>query len=359
MKKTLRALSLVLATALTVLGLQQAIVPAIAAVWQWSTTAGTNATADPTINWSEGMSPSSVNDSARAMMARLAEYRNDLGGLTSTAGTALAYTLTSNQGGFTPTADRDKFTIGFTAHATNSSPATIAVDGAAAKPLRSVSGAAINAGVLNAGSIYTATYKFSTDEWLVHNVRGVAAEIPIGAIIDYSSGTAPSSNYIIPTGQCISRTTYAVYFGLVGTAYGACDGVTTFGVPDLRGRVVAGLDSGAGRLTCATLGCGAQTKILATSEIPSHSHGINITSGAGAPNDHDHNITGPATLANGVQTGGTGGFWFGSAGITTGLQNQNMGHTHPVTGISDVTGGGTGFSIVQPTFVLGKMLRVL
>lgn len=39
---------------------------------QWSTTAANNATADPSINWKEGQAPSTVNDSARAMMAALA-----------------------------------------------------------------------------------------------------------------------------------------------------------------------------------------------------------------------------------------------------------------------------------------------
>jgi hypothetical protein len=42
------------------------------ALWQWSTTAANNATADPSINWQEGQAPSTVNDSARAMMAVLA-----------------------------------------------------------------------------------------------------------------------------------------------------------------------------------------------------------------------------------------------------------------------------------------------
>lgn len=41
-------------------------------LWQWSTTAANNATADPSINWAEGQAPSTVNDSARAMMAALA-----------------------------------------------------------------------------------------------------------------------------------------------------------------------------------------------------------------------------------------------------------------------------------------------
>ena len=39
----------------------------------WSRTAASNATADSSINWAEGQSPSSVNDSARAMMARIGQ----------------------------------------------------------------------------------------------------------------------------------------------------------------------------------------------------------------------------------------------------------------------------------------------
>jgi len=37
--------------------------------WKWSRTAASNATADGSINWAEGQAPSTVNDSARAMMA--------------------------------------------------------------------------------------------------------------------------------------------------------------------------------------------------------------------------------------------------------------------------------------------------
>jgi len=44
------------------------------ALWQWSTTAANNATADPNINWQEGQAPSTVNDSARAMMAAISVW---------------------------------------------------------------------------------------------------------------------------------------------------------------------------------------------------------------------------------------------------------------------------------------------
>lgn len=42
----------------------------------WSTTAANNATAAPGINWAEGQAPSTVNDSARQMMADVATWRD-------------------------------------------------------------------------------------------------------------------------------------------------------------------------------------------------------------------------------------------------------------------------------------------
>ena len=41
------------------------------AIWGWSKTASSNATADSNINWQEGQNPSTVNDSSRAMMAAI------------------------------------------------------------------------------------------------------------------------------------------------------------------------------------------------------------------------------------------------------------------------------------------------
>src|SRR5580692_4709006 len=72
--------------------------PLSAAVFQWSTTAANNGNADPSINWSEGQAPSSINDSARAMMAAIAVARQDWQANNTTGGSATAYTYTSSQG---------------------------------------------------------------------------------------------------------------------------------------------------------------------------------------------------------------------------------------------------------------------
>src|SRR3954468_3921821 len=104
-------------------------------VYVWSQTAGSNASADSTINWAEGQAPSSVNDSARAMMAGLAKYRDDTCGANlGTGGTSTAYTLSSNQV-FDSTAHMaaQELTVYF--HATNGASPTLNVDGLGAFPI--------------------------------------------------------------------------------------------------------------------------------------------------------------------------------------------------------------------------------
>jgi hypothetical protein len=76
--------------------------------------------------------------------------------------------------------------------------------------------------------------------------------VPAGSVMPYAGSTAPSG-WLLSYGQAISRSTYATLFAAIGTTYGVGDGATTFNVPDLRGRLVAGQDdmggTSANRLT--------------------------------------------------------------------------------------------------------------
>ena len=56
----------------------------------WSTTAGSNNSIDSAVNWAEGQAPSSVNDSARGMMASVASFRDDNSGVLATTGSSVA-----------------------------------------------------------------------------------------------------------------------------------------------------------------------------------------------------------------------------------------------------------------------------
>src|SRR5258708_4642607 len=226
------------------------------AFWKWSRTASSNAVADSTINWAEGMARSAVNDSARAMRARIAEWRDDVSGTVTTAGSGTAYTVASNQG-FDNFADMNGAMIAFVPHATNGATVTLNVDGLGGKPLRSSPGIELASGVIVQGTPYVVTYNNSDGAFYLQGFTVNPYVVPIGGLLDFTGSTPPTSSSFSPAGQAISRTTYAIYFGLpgVGTTYGAGDGSTTFNVPDLRGRAVFGLDnlngSAANRITVA------------------------------------------------------------------------------------------------------------
>jgi microcystin-dependent protein len=82
-------------------------------------------------------------------------------------------------------------------------------------------------------------------------------------------------------GASVPISQYDVLFALIGTTYGG-DGVTSFNLPDLRGRVP--LAQGAGRgLTPRVLGevSGQETHLLIRTEMPSHSHSLVSTTNAG------------------------------------------------------------------------------
>jgi hypothetical protein len=71
------------------------------------------------------MAPSQVNQSALAMMAALARYRDDLSGNLVTGGSSTAFTLTTNQ---VLTALTDGFAVAARISATNGAAPTLNVD---------------------------------------------------------------------------------------------------------------------------------------------------------------------------------------------------------------------------------------
>lgn len=103
--------------------------------------------------------------------------------------------------------------------------------------------------------------------------------VPPGTIV-FTGGSSADEGYLHCDGSAVSRTTYARLFARIGTTFGAGDTTTTFNLPDVRGRVLAGYDAGAatGRLTSGGAGInssvmgaagGAQTVSLNITHIAS------------------------------------------------------------------------------------------
>ena len=82
------------------------------------------------------------------------------------------------------------------------------------------------------------------------------------------TGWAPCAGQLLPISQ------NAALFSLLGTTYGG-DGVSTFGLPDLRGRGPVSMGQGAG-LSNYVIGepQGVETVTLSVSQMPSHAHTV-------------------------------------------------------------------------------------
>jgi len=182
---------------------------------------------------------------------------------------------------------------------------------------------------------------------------------PIGTVIDFAGTESPNSNWLLCYGQAVSRTTYATLFALLGTAWGAGDGSTTFNLPDYRGRLGIGKDNmggtAANRITTAgsgvdglTLGAsgGAQNVALTIAQLPSHDHG-GFTSWLG---DHTHGYVRPNPT---IFFGGGGGQNVPVGANST--TDPGGAHNHTIA----AQGSGWAHNNVQPGVVVNKLIRVL
>ncbi len=69
------------------------------------------------------------------------------------------------------------------------------------------------------------------------NIVSGGSSVPIGTISSFSGNTPPIGQ-ILCNGRALSRTEYALLFAVIGTTYGAGDGVTTFNIPDFTAEPI-------------------------------------------------------------------------------------------------------------------------
>lgn len=172
--------------------------------------------------------------------------------------------------------------------------------------------------------------------------------------------------------QSLNGTSWVLAYGqsIAGSTYASVTGNST--APDLRGRTLAGVDNMGGSqanvLTTGTGGFGgnrntiggtggAETKTLATGELPSHNHpdsGHNHSQNAHGHSGRWGNGGGPANVLN------SGSVYNGSA------QDQNMDNSilantatnNASTANNAAAGSGTPYGIMQPTAVINYFIKI-
>ncbi len=294
------------------------------------------------------------------------KYVDDATGLQDntyvTAGTASAYTITT--GG--SLALFDGLSLSIRLHVTNAKDCTLKLDANDPKPVRGFTGKSLSAGVGIAGTPYRVTYNAATQEWIFGGFFQNPYQIPIGGFLPFCSTAVPNSNFILPFGQALSRVTYAEFYNLVGTAFGAGDGANTFNAPDLRGRTIFGLDNmggaAAGRLTTVagtTVGGsgGAETVGIARSNLPNVAlSGSGYTDAQGA---HQHTFATQERFQKGDAGGAYQNYRWGSS---TGITDWAGSHQHNVYVATESMNGGVAQAAINklpPLMALPLLLRVL
>lgn len=129
-----------------------------------------------------------------------------------------------------------------------------------------------------------------------------------GMVMGYAGSSAPTG-WLLCDGSAVSRTTYATLFALISTTYGSGDGSTTFNVPNLKGKVIVGLDSAQTEFDTLGETGGAKTHTLTESEMPAHSHDLvgHTTAGTGAGFAYySNNAPVYGTITDAVESSGSG-----------------------------------------------------
>jgi microcystin-dependent protein len=179
--------------------------------------------------------------------------------------------------------------------------------------------------------------------------------IPPGTIVMTGRNTAPVG-WLICDGAAVDRTLFAALYAAIGNTFGPGNGTTTFNLPDMRGRVAAGVGTGTGggasgtgavsggaALAAVALAgwFGTNSVVLDASQIPAHTHPITDPG-------HSHG-----------QNGGTGGPNSTELALGTFDTMGNASNTDSATtGITvNNTGGGGSHTNLQPTVGLNFIIR--
>ena len=165
----------------------------------------------------------------------------------------------------------------------------------------------------------------------------------VGAIFAHAGNFAPYG-WGLCQGQQLSIAENEVLFTLIGTTYGG-DGVQTFNLPDLRGRVPIGQGQGLG-LNNYVIGqkAGSEQVTLTTAQMPSHNHLLNVINVAG-------------TVPTPIPTSFIAGTSAGSTALN--FYSPGPGNTTLGPNTIGLAGNGIPISIMQPILATNYIIALL
>lgn len=144
--------------------------------------------------------------------------------------------------------------------------------------------------------------------------------------------------YAALDGQLLAISQYTALFSLLGTMYGG-DGRTTFGLPDMRGRLPMHRGSGPG-LTPRTQGAkfGQENVTLTTNNLPNHTHSAAVQTANGQANTFE-------------PRGSAFGIGLANDAYVSGVAPAGR-FMHRDTVVLQPTGGSQSFNVMNPTQVV-------
>lgn len=265
----------------------------MSSIYDWTVTEAPNATIDDTINWAEFMPPSDVNNSARAMMARIRQLLNDIGGVVlSTDGAAdNAIQVTSVSG--IANSYPDGYIIVFRARKATTAEFTLNVNAIGDVPvyknttsgvIRAVGGDITTWGIYEC--IYNSNLMNAGAGWVLMNPSQQAIALP-GQIGTFARKAAPGG-WLVCAGATHLVSEYPELYQAIGRDWtNSSVGQDQFQVPDFRGKFLRGWNDGATENP-------DQNRVWASyqaDQFKSHNHPNSRTQDAGSHN-HDYDSPG-------------------------------------------------------------------
>ena len=178
--------------------------------------------------------------------------------------------------------------------------------------------------------------------------------VPVGSMQAFAGSSAPTG-WLLCNGTTASRTTYSNLYSVIGTTYGVGDGSTTFGLPDMRGRVPMGAGTGnqqggtgSGVITGGTsLAARTAGQFGGDERGQAHAHALTIANSGALP-----------VYRSGA---GAGGRWITTLGVGTGDYLLYGTDDNQINANTAIPGGGmlgTGGNM-PPFVVLNYIIKAL